>query len=210
MTKRTLGNIFSWVCILQVFIVTPVLWYYMPFDTTVETTKENVTVQIVSNHWTGSGFILEDGIIVTAAHVMQDVVDAKAVFSDGTIVCLDPNTYMIDSVWDIAIAKLPDYDGPCAVLGDSDNIIIGAGVELVGYPFGEKLWHSFGNVARLETAGNINIDCDANPGNSGGAIFLNGKVVGVITCGYAGADISMGVSVSVIKNLLDRYEILKD
>ena len=175
---------------------------------TTESTKENVTVQIVSSHWTGSGFILEGGIIVTAAHVMQDVVDAKAVFSDGTTVCLDPNTYMIDDVWDIACAKLSGYEGPYATLGDTNSITIGTDVEIIGYPFGIELWHSFGEVARLENAGNIDIDCDVNPGNSGGGIFIGSKIVGVITCGYAGTDISSGIAVNVIKNVLNRYEIL--
>jgi len=173
-------------------------------------TKENVVVQITSAEWSGSGFILEDGILVTAAHVMQDVIDARAIFSDGTIVYLDPNTYMIDAVWDIAIAKLHDYNGPCAVLGDNNSIVIGCGVELVGFPLGEKLWHSFGNIARLEAAGNIDIDCDANPGNSGGAIWIGDEVVGVLTCGYSCTDISSGIAVNVVKNMLDRYKILKD
>ena len=172
--------------------------------------KESVTVQIVSAEWTGSGFILEDGILVTAAHIIQDVVDARAVFSDGTIVYLDPNTYMVDEVWDIAIAKIYGYDGPCAALGDADSIVIGAGVELVGYPLEIKLWHSFGEIARLEYAGNIDIDCDANPGNSGGPIFIGDYVVGVLTCGYDYTDISSGVTVDVVKNMVDRYKILKD
>lgn len=173
-------------------------------------TKENVTVQIVSAEWTGSGFMLEDGILVTAAHVMQDVINAQVVFSDGTVVCLDPNTYMIDGVWDVAFAKIDNYDGPYATLGDNSSIIIGANVELVGYPLGLKLWHSFGEIARLEHAGDIDIDCDANPGNSGGPIFIGDCVVGVLTCGYSYTDISSGVAVNVIKNMLDRYEILKD
>lgn len=173
-------------------------------------TKENVTVQIVSAGWTGSGFILEDGVLVTAAHVMQDVVDARAIFSDGTVVYLDPETYMIDEVWDIAIAKIPDYNGPCAILGDNSDIVIGASVELVGYPLGLELWHSFGEIARLEHSGDIDMDIDANPGNSGGPIFIGDEVVGVLTCGYSYTDISSGVAVNVIKNMLDRYEILKD
>lgn len=185
--------------------------YFVPnYEFTEIATKENVTIQIVSTEWTGSGFILEDGIIVTAAHVMQDVISARAVFSDGIVVYLDPNTYMIDGVWDIAIAKIPDYDGPCAILGDNSDIVIGAGIELVGYPLGEKLWHSFGEVARLEHAGDIDIDCDANPGNSGGPIFIGDHVVGVLTCGYSYTDISSGVAVNVVKNMIDRYKILKD
>jgi S1-C subfamily serine protease len=173
-------------------------------------TKENVTVKIIGSQWSGSGFILEDGIIVTAAHVMQNVINARAVFSDGTIIYLDPNTYMIDEVWDVAIAKIPDYDGPYAILGDSSDIVIGANVELVGYPLGLKLWHSFGEIARLERGGDIDMDIDANPGNSGGPIFIGDCVVGVLTCGYSYTDISSGVAVNVIKNMIDRYEIVKD
>lgn len=173
-------------------------------------TKENVTVQIVSAEWTGSGFMLEDGILVTAAHVMQDVINARAVFSDGTVVYLDPNTYMIDGVWDVAIAKISNYDGPYTTLGDNSDIVIGTSVELVGYPLGLKLWHSYGEVARLEHAGEIDMDVDANPGNSGGPIFIRDKVVGILTCGYSYTDISSGTAVNVIKNMLDRYKILKD
>ena len=173
-------------------------------------TKENVTVQIVGAEWSGSGFILEDGIVITAAHVLHDLIEGRAILSDGTIIELDPNTYMIDGVWDIAVAKLHNYDGPCAVLGDDNSIIVGCGVEIVGYPLGLELWHSFGEVARLERAGNIDIDCDANPGNSGGPIFIGDEVVGVLTCGYNYTDISSGVAVSVVRNMVDRYKILKD
>lgn len=172
--------------------------------------KEAVTVKIISVGWTGSGFILENGIIVTAAHVMQDVVDAMVVFSDGTEIYLDPNTYMIDDVWDIAITRISGYSGPYAVLGDVDSIVIGANVELVGFPLGIDLWHSFGEIARLEHGGDIDIDIDANPGNSGGPIFIGDYVVGVLTCGYSYTDISSGVAVNVVKNMIDRYKILKD
>ena len=172
--------------------------------------KDAVTVQIVGAEWSGSGFILEDGILVTAAHVLYDIIEARVILSDGTKIYLDPNTYMIDGVWDVAIAKIHNYDGPYAVLGDNDSIVIGAGIELVGYPLGIELWHSFGEIARLEAAGNIDIDCDANAGNSGGPIFIGDEVVGVLTCGYSYTDISSGVAVNVVKNMIDRYKILKD
>ena len=175
-----------------------------------EMTKESVTLQILGDHWSGSGFILENGIVITAAHVLYGIEDGRVIFADGDEIILDPNTYMIDEVWDVAIAKISGYDGPCASLGDSDSIVIGASVELVGYPFGEKLWHSFGEIARLEHAGTIDIDCDANPGNSGGPIFIGDTIVGVLTCGYNNSDVNSGIAVNVIRTVIDRYEILKD
>lgn len=173
-------------------------------------TKENVTVKIVGAEWSGSGFILEDGIIVTAAHVMQDVVDARVVFSDGTEVVLDPNTYMLDKVWDVAIAKIHNYTGPCAILGASSTIILGSDIELVGYPLGETLWHSFGRVARLEKAGRLSLDIDGVPGDSGCPCFNEGLVVGILTSGYNSTQMCFAVDISVIINMIDRYKILKD
>jgi S1-C subfamily serine protease len=183
--------------------------YFIPnYEFTEIATKENVTIQIVSAEWTGSGFIFEGGIIVTAAHVMQDVINAQVVFSDGTVVYLDPNTYYISQNFDLAFAKIAEYSGPVATLGFQESIVIGAGIETCGYPLGERYWHSFGFVARLPDKGVINMDIDGVPGDSGGPVFLNDLVVGILTCGYGGTQMCSGIAVNAIQAELDVYEIL--
>ena len=170
--------------------------------------KEVVTVQIVGAEWSGSGFMLEDGILVTAAHVMHDLIEGRAIFSDGTIVELDPNTYYISQNFDLAFAQIANYIGPVATLGVHDSIIVGARVELCGYPLGEKHWHSFGSIARLSHIGIIDMDIDGVPGDSGGPVFLNDLVVGTLTCGYSGTQMCSGIAVNAIQAELDVYEIL--
>lgn len=171
-------------------------------------TKENVTVQIVGAEWSGSGFMLEDGIIVTAAHVMRDVVDAKAVFSDGTEVILDPNTYYISGDFDLAFATIANYVGPTATFGTPDSITIGAAIEICGYPLGEKHWHSFGSIARLVHNGHLDMDIDGVPGDSGGPVFLDNEVVGILTCGFTNTQMCSGVDISAIKAELSVYEVI--
>lgn len=194
--------IISFLLIASLFL-TPLFFIVKPAPS-----KESVVVQIVGEYWTGSGFILKDGIIITAAHVLDGIENGQARFSDGTIICLDPNTYMIDGVWDVAIAKISGYNGPYANLGCISSIIIGANIELVGYPLGEPLWHSFGNIARLSKAGEVSLDIDGIPGDSGGPCFLGDKVIGILISGYSYTQMCFATDVSVIKNMLERYEIL--
>jgi len=171
-------------------------------------TIENTTIQIIGSQWSGSGIIFKNGFIVTAAHVLEGIENGQASFSDGTIICLDPNTYYISQNFDLAFAKIAEYSGPYAILGVQDSIVIGADIEICGYPLGIELWHSFGRVARLENKGTIDVDVDANPGNSGGGIFLNGEVIGIITCGYSSTDISSGIAINAIQAELEIYRIL--
>jgi serine protease Do len=139
----------------------------------------------------GSGVIINsEGLILTAAHVV-DTADTIAV------ILLDERERKAEVVASLGAADLaliqlldPPDDLPFMPLGDSDQVKTGAGVFVIGTPYG--LEHSltvgylsgrrimentpFGDLEFLQT------DAAINMGNSGGPMFnLQGEVIGIVS-----------------------------
>lgn len=172
--------------------------------------KLSGVIQIKGSMWSGSGFIVsKDGLIITAGHVLDGLWDGTVELEDGTVIDIDPNSIYIDRSWDVGICRTTDYENTEVFTFCSDTVDVGTEIWISGFPLGLEKWASFGHVARKSSKGTIYIDCDANPGNSGCPIFCgDGKVVGLITGGYEITDISFGVGVEAIRNVLERYEVL--
>ncbi len=177
--------------------------------------KLSGVVQIKGSMWSGSGFIVsDDGIVITAGHVLEGIWDGEVELEDGTMVKIDPNSIYTDRSWDVGVCRI---EIPANVYGFetltfcSDTVDVGTEIWISGFPLGLEKWASFGHVARKSSKGTIYVDCDSNPGNSGCPIFCeDGEVVGLITSGYMMTDISMGCDVVAIQNVLERYEVLYD
>jgi len=110
---------------------------------------------------------------------------------------------MADKNLDIAILKLDGIKPlPHVEIGDSDFARIGERVIISGYPFGEKLFGSWGVVQPTFSQGTISaihpfdqvpaggreflqLDIHANPGSSGGPVIptTTGKAVGIVKAG---------------------------
>ncbi len=142
----------------------------------------------------GSGVIISDqGLILTALHVVDQAASIQITFADGTQSSAQVTTTQPEN--DIAVlqpADLPAKVVP-AVLGNPNALHVGDEAYAVGNPFGlyssmsAGVISGFGRSFQPENSdktlrGLIQIDAAVNPGNSGGPLLNRyGQVVGIIT-----------------------------
>jgi S1-C subfamily serine protease len=141
----------------------------------------------------GTGVVIVDnGLILTALHVVQDAVKVKVTFYDGT--ASEATVMVRQPDHDLAVLSagtLPDDLKP-AVLASSATLRVGDEVIAVGNPFGIPTSATDGIVSGLgrqyvsrqtgATLTNlIQFDAAVNPGNSGGPLVnREGEVVGIV------------------------------
>ena len=149
----------------------------------------------------GSGVIISpDGYIVTNHHVISEAQKIEVTLRNGSsyqavLVGSDPEN-------DIAVLRIivpPDVTLSCAVLGDSDRLIVGEPVVAIGNPLGELGGTvTDGIISALERSividGQemtlIQTNAAINPGNSGGGLFsLYGELVGIVNAKSSGSGI---------------------
>lgn len=84
---------------------------------------------------TGSGIISsEDGYIITNAHVLTNGKSFRVIMSDETEY---PATVIgKDNKTDLAVIKIEGSDFPAAVMGNSDEVVLGESVVAIGNPAG--------------------------------------------------------------------------
>ncbi|MDO4481223.1 MAG: trypsin-like peptidase domain-containing protein [Bacillota bacterium] len=179
-----------------------------------------ITTATASGAGSGSGIVFsEDGYIVTNQHVIKDAISITATLSDGTeheaaLVGQDERT-------DLAVIKINANNLTAAEIGNSDELVQGETVLVIGNPLGETLSGSTtqGIVSALgreiEVEGRImhylQTDAAVNPGNSGGPLVnAAGLVVGVtsakISSSYTeglGFAIPINEAVPVIEELIN-------
>jgi len=147
----------------------------------------------VSSGGLGSGFLISaDGLIVTAAHVVQvaDEVSVRFVTGDvvtAKIVASDPSA----DVALIRVERVPAGIEP-VVLGDSDTANVGDQVFVIGAPFGIAHSLTVGHVSARRTPSQLfggfeqveilQTDAAINQGNSGGPMFnMRGEAIGIVS-----------------------------
>ena len=167
----------------------------------------------------GSGVVLSpDGYVVTNAHVVERAGRVDVRLTDkrsyqAEVVGRDPST-------DIAVLRLFEARGegalPVAALGDSDGLMVGETVLVVGSPFRLQGTVTQGIVSALgrqtqETPDGLRIedfvqtDAAVNPGNSGGALTnLRGEVVGMVTNIASESGYNEGYGFAIPSNLVRR------
>ncbi len=145
----------------------------------------------VSQGGLGSGFLISDKLIVTAAHVVQVAEEVQVQFHDGEVIPAKvlstfkaPDVALIELVW-------PKKNATVLKLGNSDQLKIGERVFVVGAPFGLSHSLSSGYVSGITKSDDnnpftysefIQTDAAINTGNSGGPMFnMKGEVVGVVS-----------------------------
>jgi len=158
----------------------------------------------------GSGFLIDsEGVIVTNAHVVEDVTSAQVRLFDGRR--FTGKVIGRDSRVDLALLKLDGVKGlPTLALADSNRVRVGEFVLALGHPFGLEHTVSFGIVSRkgapLTVAAPgfdfIQTDAAINPGNSGGPLVnMAGQVIGVNSMAARNGSIGFAIPSNVVKML---------
>jgi len=139
----------------------------------------------------GSGVLIEEDQILTAAHVIDGANAIEVLFTDGKRIQADVISSLAAS--DVALIKLREsHPNPTiARLADSDDTAIGSEVFIIGAPFGISqtlsVGHLSGRLNRGLMAGGTPIeflqtDTAINTGNSGGPMFnTGGEVIGIVS-----------------------------
>ena len=144
---------------------------------------------------TGSGVIVsEDGYIVTNAHVLLEKGYHLVETTDGKV--YEGKIIGRDTKTDLAVIRIKGTGFLPAVLGNSDEAIIGEKVIAIGNPAGlsstvtDGIVSYVGRMIRGESDGYkmscIQTNAQISPGNSGGALVnMYGQVIGLSVGGMA-------------------------
>jgi S1-C subfamily serine protease len=143
-------------------------------------------VQIEAGFGLGSGFVYEDGHVLTAAHVVEGSNNVVVRFADGNQA--EGVVLGTDTVHDVAVIEVDTNDTPVAPLALDEELVVGQLAVALGSPWGLEQTVTSGVVSAVDRpVANINsvqvliqTDASINPGNSGGALAdRQGRVIGV-------------------------------
>jgi len=172
--------------------------------------------------WSGSGFALNQGHIVTNYHVVEE---AKTILVKGIKgdfqTELKAKVIATDKINDIAILKIDDerFNGfgaiPYKVKREMSDV--GESVWALGYPMtdvmGEEVKFTDGKISsRTGIQGDMSvyqISVPIQPGNSGGALFdNNGNIVGITSSGlnreaFNSENVNYAIKTSYLYNLIE-------
>lgn len=169
----------------------------------------------------GSGFLIsDDGLILTAAHVVQLAEDVAVRWANGevskaSIVSSNPNA-------DVAIIRaeaVPETIAPL-ILADSDDVRIGEQVFIIGAPMSFAHSLTVGHVSArrvpddlfggIEPVELLQTDAAINEGNSGGPMFnMSGEVIGLVSHILSNSGGSQGLGFVVTSNMARREMLEK-
>jgi S1-C subfamily serine protease len=141
-------------------------------------------VQLEVGTGVGSGVLYDaDGLILTAAHVVDGVSSLTVRLADGLRV---PGEVVgLHLPTDVAVVRIdPVDDVPVARLGTETDPVVGQRAVALGSPFGLDQSVTAGIVSAVNRevngVGMIQTDAAINPGNSGGPLVdISGNVIGI-------------------------------
>ena len=164
---------------------------------------EPTVVRIETPEGSGSGIIISrTGYVLTNNHVVEDahlitITLVSGEKYDGIVVARDEHR-------DLAIVGIiaDRSDFSEAVLGSSENIMIGEEVVAIGY----ALWLEgqvtvskgiVSAIRNINSSNYIQTDAAINPGNSGGPLVnLKGEIIGINTAKYVGVEVE-GIGLAI-------------
>ena len=169
-----------------------------------------------SSEWTGTGFALKNGYIVTNNHVVDGASSIFVQGINGTNTEYKAEIVSVDKNNDLALIRVTDYRfdgfGPLPYALRESMCEVGEEVFVLGYPLtsymGEEIKLTNGIISsRSGYQGDITtyqISAPVQPGNSGGPMFdKNGNVVGIVNAGVPGADnVGYAIKTSYLSNLI--------
>lgn len=184
--------------------------------------KSTVFVEVESENgysWSGSGVIIsEDGLIMTAGHIVNCAKSIKVTLYDGTV-------YQSESFYgedypdsDIGFIKIEAKNLPTLKIKSNNELKYGDIIYICGCPSGKEMAFTLtkGIVAgfdrvipELGSRKLLQVDAQSWPGNSGGPICdENGDIIGILIGGMEGADgISLCTTANVCIVALEKYKL---
>lgn len=185
---------------------------------TIEVTEYKIKDQQLSaSGGLGSGVIISsDGLILTAAHVVESANEVSVKLQNGMSYPAD--VLSSSSVADVALLKLRAVPTNLKAVkpGNSSAAKIGEQILVIGAPLGLEHSLSVGHISRKmqknmltngEMAGFIQTDAAINHGNSGGPMFnMKGELIGIVSFilsqsgGFEG--LGFGVDIDTAKKAL--------
>ena len=164
----------------------------------------------------GSGVIIDNGLVITNAHVVNQSEKLIVGLQDGRK--FSGKVLGQDMLTDLAVIKLNGKGPwPKASLGNSDEIKVGDWAIAVGNPFGLENTVTLGIISNLNRNVSqlgiydkkidlIQTDAAINPGNSGGPLLNNnGEVIGINTLirSGPGAGLSFAIPINKVKTIVN-------
>ena len=157
----------------------------------------------------GTGFVIDSaGLVATNLHVIGEGRAVSVETHDGKKLEVTA-VYASKRVVDLAVLRVAAKDLPKLSLGDSDGVVAGQDIVVLGNPQG--LAHS---VVKGVASGSREIDgmpliqlaVPIEPGNSGGPVLdTRGRVLGIVTMKSAVTDnLGFAVKVNALKDLLEQ------
>lgn len=178
------------------------------------------STSLVEEHkyWTGTGFALKDGYLVTNYHVVEgansiQVVGVKGNFNTSYKAVIIGT----DKINDLALLRISDSSfsgfGPIPYSIASNPTEVGEDIFVLGYP----LTSTMGDEIKLTTGiissktgfqGDVSlyqISAPIQPGNSGGPLFnKKGNVIGIVSAKHADAEnVGYAIKTSYLRNLIE-------
>lgn len=155
----------------------------------------------------GTGFVIDDrGTIATNNHVVDGANKIKVKLFDGTMAD-DVELLETNPEQDLAVLRIKTTDMPDAVvLGDSDEVVVGESVIVIGNPIGLEHTMTDGMVSSrrvYEGKKYIQMSAPVSPGNSGGPVFNEyGDVIGVTVAKLWGENLNLAIPIDMLKPMI--------
>jgi Trypsin-like peptidase domain len=153
----------------------------------------------------GSGFfITRDGVLVTNAHVVGGATRIIVRWRGRTGTAVRILNFA--RKYDLVTVQTSFDATPAVSLADSDKVIVGQDVIVLGSPQGLEGTVSTGIVGGLRTMGSarlLQITAPISPGSSGGPVFdAAGRVIGIATATSArGQNLNFALPVNLLREL---------
>jgi len=152
---------------------------------------------------TGTGFFIDQGIILTCYHVVQNSLDIIVTIKKNNKK-IKANVKYIFPDDDLAVIELEDKNIECCIF--EYHIIttseINKDVNTIGFPLDSySLKINQGVISGFQDS-NIQTDSTLNPGNSGGPLVLNNKVIGINQSKLGGDASNTGYAIPIFRFLI--------
>lgn len=182
------------------------------------TSSTSGTIGTEVQEWSGTGFALNNGYVVTNYHVVEDAksIDISGINGDFSV-SYKASIVATDKVNDLAIVKISDSRfngfGTLPYTVETQMAEVGDDVFVLGYPLtqtmGDEIKLTNGIISsRTGFQGDASLyqmSAPIQPGNSGGPMFNSkGNVVGVVCAHHKGTEnVGYAIKTSYLKNLAE-------